>query len=365
MNYSFAFGIFPDILTLAKVVPVSKSGNKRVVTNYRPISLFSNFSKIFEKLLYQRLDTFIRKHSIISPFQYGSQAGHSTKHAVTDVITMAYDNINDKKFTCVSFLDIKKAFDSVDHDILINKLEHYGIRGNANDLLKSYLSQRKQFIVIDEQSSKLYPIKWGVPQGSTLGPLFFILYINDLANCTLVKPRLFADDTCLVYSADTIDNLSKVINQDMVNISNWMQANRLCLTPKSQICIPPEFNSPSTSPEINIFYDGSPITISKSAKYLGVYIDDELNFKTHIKLLYTKLSRSLGILPKVKNYLPKKSLLHLYFALFHSHLLYCVTIWFSTYQTYTAPISKLQDRAIKLYMVNMLITMRQVAFISH
>ena len=198
MNYSYAFGIFPDILKLAKVVPVFKSGNKRVVTNYRPISLFFSFSKIFEKLLYQRLDTFIRKHSIISPFHYGFRAGHSTKHALTDVITMTYDNINDKKFTGVSFLDIKKAFDTVDHDILINKLEHYGIRGTANELLKSYLSQRKQFIVIDKQSSKLYPIKWVVLQGSTLGPLLFILYINDLGNCTLVKPGLFADDTRLV-----------------------------------------------------------------------------------------------------------------------------------------------------------------------
>ena len=141
------------------MVPVFKSGNKRVVANYRPIYLLPNFSKIFEKLCYQRLDTSFRKHSIISSFQYGFRAGHSTKHAVTDVITMAYDNINDKKFTGVSFLDIKKAFDTVDHDILINKLEHYGSRGTANDLLKSYLSQRKQFIVIDEQSSKLYPIK--------------------------------------------------------------------------------------------------------------------------------------------------------------------------------------------------------------
>ena len=212
MNYSFAFKIFLDILKLAKVVPVFKSGNKRVVSNCCPISLLSSFSKIFEKLLYQRLDTFIRKHSIISPFQYGFPAGHSTKHAVTDVITMTYDNINDKKFTGVSFLDIKKAFNIVDHDILINKLEHYGIRRTANDLLKSYLSQRKQFIVIDELSSKLYPSKWGVPLGSTLGPLLFIHYINDLCNCTLVKPRLFADDTCLVHSADTIDNLSKLIN---------------------------------------------------------------------------------------------------------------------------------------------------------
>ena len=175
VNYSFAFGLFPDILKLAKVVPVFKSGNKCVVTNYRPISLLSSFSEIFEKLLHQRLDTFIRKHSVISSFQYGFRAGHSTKRAVTDIITMAYDNINDKKFTSVSFLDTKKAFDTVDHDILINKLEHYGIRGTANGLLKSYLSQRKQFIVIDEQSSKLYPIKWGIPQGSTLGPLLFIL----------------------------------------------------------------------------------------------------------------------------------------------------------------------------------------------
>ena len=182
--------------------------------------------------------------------------------------------------------------------------------------------------MIDEQLSKLYPIKWGVRQGSTLSPLLFILYINDLGNCILVKPRLFADDTCLVHSADTIDNLSKLINQDMVNVSNWMQTNRLCINSEKSnfLIIPPKFNSPSTSPKINIFYDGSLITISKSAKHLGVYIDDECNFKTHIKLLYTKLSRSLGILHKVKNYLPKKSLLHLYFALFHSHLLYCFTI---------------------------------------
>ena len=172
------------------------------------------------KLLHQRLDTFILTHSIISPFQYDFRAGHSTKHAVTDVTTNAYDNINDKKFTGASFLDTNKAFDTVDRDILINKLDHYGFRGTANDLLKSYLSHRKQFILIDEQPSELYPIKWGVPQGSTLGPLLFILYINDLGNCTLVKPRLFAYDTCLVHSADTIDNLSKLINQDMVNVSN-------------------------------------------------------------------------------------------------------------------------------------------------
>ena len=145
MNYSFALGIFPDILKLAKV--------------YHPISLLSSFSKIFEKLLYRRLDTFMCEHSIISPFQYGFRAGHSTMHAVTDLITMAYDNTNDKKFTGVSFLDIRKAFDTVDHDILIIKLNHYGIRGTANGLLKSYLSQRKRFIVIDEQSSKLCPIK--------------------------------------------------------------------------------------------------------------------------------------------------------------------------------------------------------------
>ena len=194
----------------------------------------------------------------------------------------------------------------------------------SDDLLKSYLSRRKQFIVIDEQSSKLYPIKWGVPQRSTVGPFLFILYINDLGNCTLVKPRLFADDTRLVHNADTIDNLSKLINQDMVNVSNWMQANRLSINSKKSnlLIIPPKFNSPLTSPEINIFYDGSPITISKSAKYLGVYIDDELNFKTRIKLLYTKLSRSLGFCTKLKII----SLRNLFFiCILHYSTLTCYT----------------------------------------
>ena len=114
--------------------------------------------------------------------------------------------------------------------------EHYGIRRTANDLLKSYLLQRKQFIAIDEQSSKFYPIKWGVPLGLTLGPLLFILYINDLGNCTLVKPRLFADDACLVHSADTIDKLSKLINQDMVNVSNGCKQIGYVSTLKSQTC---------------------------------------------------------------------------------------------------------------------------------
>ena len=177
--------------------------------------------------------------------------------------------------------------------------------------------------MIDKQSSKLCPIKWGVPQGSTFGLLLFILYINDLGNCTLVKPRLFADDMCLVHSADTIDNLSKLVNQDMVNVSNWMQANRLCINSEKSnlLIIPPKFNSPSTSPEINIFYLMGHLSPSPNQQNIYAFIS--------MTSLTSKQTSNFSIRSSLGHWaFSTKSLLHLYFALFHSHLLYCAQYGF-------------------------------------
>ena len=222
-------------------------------------------------------------------------------YAVTEVITTAHDNISANLHTSLVFLDIKKAFDTVNHDILIQKLEHYGIRGIANDLFKSYLRSRKQFVTLDEiEHSNLFQIKTGVPQRSTLGPLLFLLYINDLINCTSVTSILFADDTCLSFSASCPTKLIDDINTKLNTVYYWMKANKLCINPQKStvVLIPSKPNLQINS--CGILYNNEKISVCKSAKYLGVQIDSDLNFKSHIQLPHNKLSRAVGIMFKVK-----------------------------------------------------------------
>ena len=349
LNKAFSLGLFPDSLKIAKVVPIYNSGDKRNPSNYRPISILSCFSKIFEKLIFTRLDSFICKHSILATNQYGFRRESSTTHAVTDVITTAYDNISANLYTGLVFLDIKKAFDTVNHEILTQKLEHYGMRGIANDLLKSYLRCRKQFVTLDElEHFDLFQIKWGVPQGSTLVPLLLLLYINDLVNCTSATSYLFADDTCLSFSASYTTKVIGDINSELNKVYHWMKANKLRInTQKSTALLIPS----KTNKHIHNnkrFYNGDKINVCKSVKYLGVYIDRDLSFKPHIQILQNKLSRSLGIMFKVKTFLPKYALSQLYHAMFNSHLLDCITIWTSTYSTYLNSIRILQNKVVKL-----------------
>ena len=199
-NHSFSIGIHPDILKITRVIPVHKKDSKLEIVNYRPISLLSNINKIIEKLMFNRLYSFLELHNCIYDLQFGFREKHSTNHALMSMIQQIRDTMDDGNTAIGVFVDFQKAFDTVNHDILIRKLEHYGIRGTPNNWFKSYLTERKQYVTIDNVNSDHASIKHGVPQGSVLGPLLFLIYINDLHTCIKHSTtRHFADDTNLIH----------------------------------------------------------------------------------------------------------------------------------------------------------------------
>ena len=227
IDNAFRLGIFPQSCKKAKIIPLFKTGKPNKLTNYLPISILACFSKIIEKLIHKRLSSFFEKHSILAKAQYGFQASKSTSHAILDVLTTAYEHINNNEYTGLILLDFKKAFDTVSHSILLYKLEHYGICGVANKLLKLFLSDRFQFVSHHNSSSDILINKSGVPQGSNLGPLLFLIYINDIPTALNSNPRLFADDTCLNINAITPSNLIEKMNQELTTVHEWTTANKI------------------------------------------------------------------------------------------------------------------------------------------
>ena len=195
-NQSFSCGIFPSILKTSKIIPIYKKGSKLECSNYRPISLLSNIDKILERLLYNRLYNFLEKKEIIFSLQFGFRQKYSTTHALIHLTYKIRHEIDKGNYACGIFVDFQKAFDTVDHDILLENLEYYGVRGISNKLFASYLSNRKQFLSVNGYKSNLADVKCGVPQGSILGPLLFLIYINDLhAAIKYSAVHHFADDT--------------------------------------------------------------------------------------------------------------------------------------------------------------------------
>ena len=233
------------------------------------------------------------------------------------------------------------------HSILLNKLEHYGVRGIALKLLKSFLTNCSQFVADQNLRTNDAVNRFGVPQGSNLGPLLFLIYINDIPNALFSKPRLFADDTYLVIHAPNPSLLENSVNRELVNVYEWTKANKITVNPKktSVLIIPPKATSPP--PNIHLVFNGSIISINESVKYLGITTDKKLNFEMHIKQLESKISRSIGIMTKLRHVLPAKALCTLYYSVIHPHLLYGITIWGTTFKSCLKRLSSLQNRAIK------------------
>ena len=348
-NLSFQTGKFPSNLKLAKVIPIFKNkGSSNDVSNYRPISLLSNIDKIFEKLVHSRVTNFLEQHNSIFMYQFGFRNKHSTNHALINLTEKIRRNCDKNLYTCGIFIDLQKAFDTVDHKILLSKLEHYGIRGIQNNWFKSYLSNRQQFVFASGTKSTFLEIKHGVPQGSVLGPLLFLIYINDLPSSiknSIVS--LFADDTCLLSSDKNLESLNVKINDDLQALSNWLKSNKISLNATKTEVIIFRSKRKKLDKNLNLFLDNHKLETSKKVKYLGVILDEHLEWSSHFEYLSSKLRKANGMLLNIRQYLSLKLLISVYYSLFHSHLSYATIVWGQNIKP-TSRIFILQKQSVRI-----------------
>ena len=301
-----------------------------------------------EKLLVARLTSFLNASGILYDRQYVFRKKRTTAKAVLDLVTNLYDNISKNKLSSLVTEALTKAFDTVNHKILLEKLDYYGIRGICNDLTRNYLSNRQQKVYIAQESSTKRLVKSGVPHGSVLGPLLFTIYINDLRFKLLCSTvQLFADDTCLLLSNICKKTLQDEAKTELENLHLWMDANKLTLNSSKSNAMLINSKLRDKRKFGNIKTKKSEICITSTVKYLGIYIDEELNFKYHITSIVAKISRGVGILYKIKNFLPTSTLLCVYYSLAHTHLSYGIIIWGSTCKSLLEKLSSLQNKAIR------------------
>lgn len=355
INLTIECGTYPSKLKKAKIVPIFKSGDQSDPDNYRPISLLSVFNRIFEKIVYTRLISFIDKQNILFPAQYGFRKHHSTQLAIIDIVDKIHKNMDNKEYTCGVFIDLKKAFDTVDHSILLSKLYHYGMRGIIYEWFTSYLSDRSQTTAIGDYISKKENCSHGVPQGSVLGPLLFLLYINDISSSSnKLNFYLFADDTSMLYSHRNLRALEQNVNAELKNVGHWLEANKLTLNiSKSNFVIfHPHQKNLDYVPQLKVFDHVSggmlPLEMKSEAKYLGLLIDSNLTWKSHIDYVSLKLSRIVGIIARLRHFVPKHTLERIYYALVHPYLNYGISVWGQACKTHLNHLLVLQKRVLRL-----------------
>lgn len=365
-NLSVDNGIFPTKMKTSKVIPIFKGkGSKLDLDKHRGVAIVNTFSKVFEKLAASRLIKFLNKHKFFDENQFGFLKGRSTNHAIVRIINFVTNAINKGEYAVGIFLDAMKAFDSVNHSILLKKLENAGIRGSALDWFKSFLSGRNQRVKIGEFLSMSEDINISVLQGSVLGVILFVIFINDLKYCSdLALVVLFADDNNTLVSHSNIDELNRIANNVLSDINRWYAANKLALHPdKSKfILFKPKFDKSLTNFPLFIDFNNAdefnltkvkmiksiPNSDEKSIRVLGVLLDQELSLSEHVKSLHSKLSRSLYSLKQISNLFSKSILKLVFNATIQSHLNYCSNILSMCNKGTIEPIIKLQKKAIRV-----------------
>lgn len=353
-------GIFPQILKVGRITPVYKKGNKEMIENYRPVSTLPVFGKIFEKIIYKRLYQFLSANDVISDSQFGFRTQHSTGHAIHYSVNIVKEALHNKNNVLGIFIDLSKAFDTLNHDLLLKKLDNYGIRGVANKLVHSYLSDREQYVCFQNNDSDRESIVYGVPQGSVLGPLLFLIYVNDIMNSILgddVKIVLYADDTNIFIVGKCKKELVIRANKILKCINDYMKSNYLHINigkccyihfSRKNDKLPEHDETETLEDKAVVRICGTEIKEVEHTQFLGVTIDKHLTWQPHIERLHKKLKSSVGILRRMKNNIPDECYKTLYYTLFECHITYCVTVFGNAKKVYTERLFTIQKHCMRI-----------------
>ena len=319
------------MMKVAEIIPLYKGKEEDHVVNYRPVSLLMTISKVLEKIIYSRLYKFLTKHNILYDSQYGFRSKHSCEDAILEMVGRLLQARNEDKHCAGIFLDLSKAFDMLDHHLLLCKMEKYGVRGVALDWFRSYLLNRSLVVKIVDQYNRAYystqhPITYGTAQGLCLGPLLFIIFCNDIQCLDLYGSLiLFADDTTLINTNKSKKYLEFQMQHDMATLIDWFKANKLSLNLSKLVLL--RFWRNEKEPRENLNINGLYIPEVDTTKFLGVHLDKNLSWDDHLTQLFNKLNNNHYLLSISKKFLSETNLVKLYYAHIYSHIKYGITAW--------------------------------------
>ena len=347
VNLCFQKSYFPLIFKSSLIIAIFKKGDPHDPSNFRPISLLFFISKILERAIFNRTSQFCLENSIITPSQFGFTKGKSVQDALINLTEFIYNSLNSKQFCITVQVDYQKAFDTVKHDILLSKLEKYGIGGGPLQLFKSFLTDRTQAVKYLDAVSSRKSISIGIPQGTVLGPLLFLLYVNDMPNFSNDSAiTLFADDTTLCFRGPNYHELVDSTCSRLSQFISWSESNRLSVHPDKTSCM--IFSNRYADFSLPIQMNQKILKIDESATILGMQLDNKLKFNNHITVTCKKISKNLGLIYRIRDSLPYSTLRTLYYGLLYPYFLYCICIWGGTFSNHLRPLIILQKRAVRI-----------------